>query len=207
MASAHIVTRSTSGGRRFAVRYRLGGRAWPIQHGGTFQTMKEARARRDVIAGELAAGRNPADALAAMVHRPTVRTFAEWAEAYRASRPDIADETRKNTASHLKRLLPTFGERDPATIRPSEIQEWIGAQMVGLKPSSLSRYVATLRQVLDFAAIDPNPARDRRVKLPKIETTVVEPPSAEQVEKIIAYSPSRWRLSLRVLEGTGMRAP
>ncbi len=38
-----------------------------------------------------------------------------------------------------------------------------------LKPSSLSRYVATLRMVLDFAGVDPNPARDKRVKLPRIE--------------------------------------
>jgi integrase len=74
-----------------------------------------------------------------------------------------------------------------------------------LKPSSLSRYVATLRQVLDFAGIDPNPARDNRVKLPKIETTVVEPPSADQVDAILEHSPRRWRLPLRVLEQTGMR--
>jgi hypothetical protein len=60
MASSFIVTRKTkTGERRFVVRYRLGGRTWPIQHGGSFGTMKEARARRDLIAGELAAGRNP----------------------------------------------------------------------------------------------------------------------------------------------------
>jgi integrase len=65
--------------------------------------------------------------------------------------------------------------------------------------------VATLRQILDFADIDPNPARDRRVKLPRIEAPIVEPPSAEQVEKIIAHSPPRWRPALRTLEQTGMR--
>jgi Arm DNA-binding domain len=60
MASSFIVTRKTkTGERRFVVRYRLGGRAWPVQHGGSFGTLKEARARRDVIAGELAAGQNP----------------------------------------------------------------------------------------------------------------------------------------------------
>lgn len=61
MASSFIVPRETkSGARRFVVRYRLGGRAWPVQHGGSFSTMRKARARRDLIAGELAAGRNPA---------------------------------------------------------------------------------------------------------------------------------------------------
>jgi hypothetical protein len=61
----------------------------------------------------------------------------------------------------LKRLLPTFRDRDPVTITPSEVQEWIGAQG-DLRPSSLSRYLNTLRQVLDFATVDPNPARDKR---------------------------------------------
>jgi integrase len=204
VASSFIVTRKTSRGRRFVVRFRLGGRAWPVQHGGSFQTMKEARARRDLIAGELAAGRNPAGVLRANVERP-IRTFSSWAEAYRASRPDIGDETRKNLLSHMKRLEPAFGGRDPLTITAADVMEWIGAQMTDLKPSSLSRYVATLRQVLDFAGIDPNPARDNRVKLPKIETTVVEPPSADQVDAILEHSPRRWRLPLRVLEQTGMR--
>jgi integrase len=203
MASAFIVTRKTATARRFVVRYRLGGRVWPIQHGGSFQTLKEARVRRDFIAGELAAGRNPADVLRANIERPT-RTFSSWAEAYRASRPDIGDETRKNMLSHLRRLDPAFGDRDPTMITATDVVEWIGANR-DLKPSSLSRYVATLRQVLDFAGVEPNPARDRRVRLPKIETPVVEPPSAEQVVAIIAHSPRRWRLALRVLEQTGMR--
>jgi integrase len=204
VASAFVVTRKTkTGDPRFVVRYRLGGRAWPVQHGGSFQTMKDARARRDVIAGELAAGRNPADLLQTMSERPKVRTFAEWAEAYRASRPDIGEETRKNMASHLKRLLPAFGDRDPAAITASDVQEWIGAQ--DLKPSSLSRYLNTLRQVIDFVGVEPNPARDKRVKLPKIEAQVVEPPSAEHVDRIISHSPPKWRLPLRVLEQTGMR--
>jgi integrase len=206
MASASITTRKTnSGGRRYVVRFRRGGRFFPIEHGGSFLTKREARIRRDLIAGELAAGRDPRGVLQALTEKPRVRTFSSWAEAYGASRPDIGDETRKNAASHLKRLLPTFGERDPANITPSDVQGWIGAQTDELKPSSLSRYLATLRNVLDFADVDPNPARDKRVKLPKIETALVEPPTAVQVDAILAHSPLHWRLPLRVLEQTGMR--
>jgi len=206
MASASITTRKTaSGSKRYVVRFRRGGRYFAVEHGGSFGTLREARIRRDLIAGELAAGRDPLEAMRALEETSPARTFSSWAESYRSSRPDIGDETRKNTASHLKRLLPTFGDRDPATIAPADVQEWIGAQMNDLKPSSLSRYVTTLRNVLDFAGVEPNPARDRRVKLPKIETTVVEPPTAAQVEAILAHSPPRWRLPLRVLEQTGMR--
>jgi integrase len=104
----------------------------------------------------------------------------------------------------LRRLDATFGDRDPATITAADVQGWIGAND-DLKPASLARYLATLRQILDFVGVDPNPARDGRVKLPRIETAIVEPPSAEQVETIIAHVPRRWRLPLRVLEQTGLR--
>jgi len=195
--------RTRSGSARYAVRYRLGGRAYPIAHGGSFKTLKEARARRDFIGGELAASRNPAEALRAGLEQPKRRTFANWADAYQTSRVDLADETIKNLGSHLKAILPTFGDRDPASITPTDVQEWIAR--LTLKPSSIRRYLATLRAVLDFAAVDPNAARDTRVKLPREERTLVDPPSATDVEAILAHSPPRWHLPLRVLEQTGMR--
>ena len=122
MASASIRRRKTrSGETRFQVRYRLGGRAYPLVHGGSFPTMKEARLRRDLIGGELAAGRNPAEALRAS-SVPTRRTFREWAKAYTTSRVDIGEQTQRNIDSHIKRLLPAFGDRDPQAISVSDVQ-------------------------------------------------------------------------------------
>jgi hypothetical protein len=44
MPSASITVRKTKGGRRrYAVRFRLGDRAYPVEHGGSFSTMREAR--------------------------------------------------------------------------------------------------------------------------------------------------------------------
>src|SRR4029079_4003529 len=106
-----------------------------------------------------------------------------WAEAYRTSRVDLASETTKNLVSHL-RAMGAFDDRDPATITAPDVQEWIGR--LTLKPSSIRRYVATLRAVLDFAEIDPNPARDSRVKLPREECTLVDPPTGADVDTIIA---------------------
>jgi integrase len=205
MPSASITARKTKGGgRRYAVRFRLGGRTYPVEHGGSFPTMREARVRRDLIAGELAAGRNPRELLRAMTERPNTRTFSEWAKAWKDSRVDVSDSTLTGYHNHLLRLEPTFGDRDPGRIRPSDVQEWIGSNS-DLKPASLSRYLATFRLILDFAGIEPNPARDRNVRLPRIEAAVVEPPSGEQVEAIIASVPPRWGLALRALEQTGMR--
>src|SRR5215218_68277 len=100
----------------------------------------------------------------------------DLALAWKLSRVEVAPATLAGFENHLLRILATFGDRDPATITAADVQEWIGAN-ADLKPSSLAIYLATFRQVLDFAGVEPNPARDRRVKLPKVETTIVEPPS------------------------------
>ena len=203
MSSLMITKRRTKSGPRYVVRYRLGGRAYPIVHAGSFRTLKEAKARRDFVAGELAGGRNPAVALRTLAAPPTaVMTFSRWAESYRASRVDFATETTKNLSSHLK-AMNALQDRDPTTITPADVQEWIAT--LTLKPSSIRRYVATLRAVLDFAGVDPNPARDSRVRLPREERTVVDPPTAADVDTIIATVPKRWRLALRTLEQDGMR--
>jgi hypothetical protein len=87
MASVSIRRRETASGPRFQVRYRLGGRAYPIVHAGSFPTLKEARARRDLIGGEIANGRNPADLLRAMVDGAPLRLRAGRGQ---ARRPDHA---------------------------------------------------------------------------------------------------------------------
>ena len=185
-------TTATADGRdRSSQRRRpSGGRGYLLIHGGTFTTLKEARLRRDVIAGELAAARNPRLLLEAMT-APTAPelTFAEWAERYRESRIDFAQETTKNMTSHLKALNEVFADHDPAAITVADVQSRIGASK--LKPSSLRRYLATLRAVLDFVGLEENVARDPRVRLPREEATVVDPPSAAEVEAIVANSPPR----------------
>jgi integrase len=206
MASAMITIRTTkAGAKRYVVRFRLGGRAYPIEHGGSFKTMKEARARRDLIAGELAAGRNPALALAALTHEAEANTLATFADEYLRSRIDLADETTKNLGSHLKRIRSAFGESVPTEITWGEVQAWVAAMAAEVKPSSLRRYVTTLRQLLDFAGVDPNPARDRRVKLPAIVTEEPTPPSAKQFLTILENVPAKWVLPLIVMEQTAIR--
>jgi integrase len=202
MATINIKTQRTRSGPRYLVRYRLGGRSWPLVHGGSFKTMREARARRDLVAGEISAGRDPA-LLLHQPEAPKVRTFAEWGDAFITSRVDLTASSRRTIGSHLKSLNSEFGERDPAAITPSDVREWIGR--LSLKPSSVQMYISTLRQVFDFIGTSPNPARDPSVRLPKRTPTVIEPPSAADTDAIIEHSPKQWRLPLRTLEQTGMR--
>jgi integrase len=206
MASCFIVSRPSKRGRnRFAVRYRLGGRTYPIQHGGAFPTQKEAKARRDLIAGELAAGRNPADLLRSIATPAVVRTFEDVFDSFVASRVDVKPATLENYKTHRIRLVKLLGTKPPETIRWQDVQDTIGNLAEELAASSLRGYLATLRLVLDYADVDPNPARDRRVKLPRIEAEVPTPPTASEVAAIIANAPKKWSLAIRVLEQTGLR--
>jgi integrase/recombinase XerC len=60
--------------------------------------------------------------------------------------------------------------------------------------------------ILDFAAIDPNPARDKvTVRLPREAKTEIVPPTAEHVLAVHGLLPTRYRLPLLVLDATGMR--
>ena len=59
--------------------------------------------------------------------------------------------------------------------------------------------------ILDHHGIQPNPARDRRVKLPREEKQELTPPSASDVLAVHELLPSRYRLPLLGLDATGMR--
>ncbi len=218
MASASITTRITRDGeKRYAVRYRLGGRSYPIEHGGSFRTMKDARARRDLIVGELSAGRNPAillRALTTIIVTPTIVTVSEWGERFVTSRIDIDPNTAKNYRSGIKKISETFGDRDPGTITAAEIAQWVAMLAETRKPGTLQQYLIAFRLLLDHAAVDPNPARDPRVKLPKRVREEPSPPPAEHVLAILAeiHDPLRRLLfvtieqgALRLGEAVGLR--
>jgi integrase len=75
----------------------------------------------------------------------------------------------------------------------------------GLKRESIRKTLSTLAQVLDFAKVTPNPARDTTVKLPADDTEEVNPPTAAHVEAAFAAIPAAYRLPVLVLDATGMR--
>jgi integrase len=206
MASAPITVRKTRSGRRFVVRFRLGGRYFPLVHAGSFRTLKEARARQALVLGELSAGRNPADALRAMTERPTVRTFEQMCADFIASRVDVSEATLENYRTHRDRLVAVLGASDPLALSWQDVQGAVTSLSADLSPASVRVYIGTLAQVLDFAGTDPNPVRDKRMKMPRKEVAIPDPPSESAVAAIIGNAPPKWRLALRVLEQTGMRA-
>jgi integrase len=190
MPSLTITTRQTKSGPRYVVRFRLGGRAYPIQHGGSFKTLREAKARRDLIGGELAAGRNPAGVLRALLETPAkTRTVAEWGRAMVASRLDVSENRLRflNTALRV-RINPAFGERAAASITAPEVQEWVAAIADELAPRSVLKYWQVLVQVLEYADVEE-----------------VAPPSSDHFLAIVEHLSPRLRLPAVFLEQTAAR--
>lgn len=214
MATVTITTRRTKSGASYVVRYRLGGRAYPVEHAGSFATLKEAKLRRDLVAGELAAGRNPRDVLSAMLTpaAPSL-TVAVWAERFLASRIDAGANTVRNYRTALRKAADTFGTRDPATITAAEVASWVAELSGKHKPGTVQLYLLTFRLLFDFADVTPNPARDPRVKLPRQVREEPNPPTADQWEAILEAMGARWRLlfvtieqgALRLGEAVGLR--
>lgn len=206
MASLTIRTRQTKGGPRYSVRYRLGGRAYPLVHGGSFRTLKDAKARRDLIGGEIAAGRNPADLLATLTAKPAPHmTIAHWRDRFLASRIDVDENTVKSYRTALKKACDHFDGRDPATLRADDVAAWVSELAAAHKPGTVRLYLIAFRLLLDYAGCDPNPARDPRVKLPKRVQEEPTPPPAEHVLAILAALTKRFRLLFIVLEQGGLR--
>ena len=58
---------------------------------------------------------------------------------------------------------------------------------------------------LDHAEVEPNVARDRRIKLPREDREEVDPPSADAVEAVLSACAPRYRLPLLLLDATGLR--
>lgn len=199
MTGVHIRKRVTKGGeRRYDVRYRRGGRGYPVEHGGTFKREADAKERLKLVAGELAAGRDPKDAL-----RPkppsAERTGKFIAEAYKASRIDLVDFPD----GHLYRFVDFFGDRVLEDQTWADVQAWVNKN-TDLKPSSLKKYLQTVKLIFDFADLDVNPARDRRVRLPRVVHEEIVPPTGKQVLALLDRLARRTRLAVVTMEQTGM---
>lgn len=203
MASAWIERRTTStGDHRYRVSFRTGGREASARSGGTFKTKGDAQARLRWITGELAACRVPTFTTAPS-HPVTVRAACE---AWQASRIDVAESTRVLHRVALGRLLPILGGRDVVGLTPSDVALAVAAlDRADYARGSIAKSLNALAQALDHAGVEPNPARDRGVKLPREDHAEIVLPTADQVEQALYCVAPKYRLPLLVLEACGLR--
>jgi integrase len=103
------------------------------------------------------------------------------------------------------KIVPRFGERVPREIRPSDVQEWIAELDSTLAARNVQEYWQVLAQVLDFAEVDPNPARHKTVKLPFVDVQEATPPTTEHFLAMLGRLSKRLRLPAVFLEQTAAR--
>ena len=203
MASSWVERRATTAGTSYRVRFRVGGRESSPRYAGAFRTMREAKIRRDWVAGELAAMRVPDVCLVAEV-AATVRATSEL---WKASRVDVAEGTMQTYNVALGRILRRLGDKPVDKLNAQTVADLVGElHREGLRKQTIRKTVSVLAMVLDHAGVQPNPARDRvTVKMPREERRLVQPPTAAHVEAVIRLLPTRYKLPTVVLDATGMR--
>ncbi len=166
------------GSKRYHVKYRRGGRYSPLEHGGSFKSLREANERKRLLGDLLAAGHNPKLELRRRIEpgRPLREAAADWV----ASRRAVSERTREGYRWREPVILETFGDSPPGEILVEDVIGWIGELEGRYKPGSISLLVGQLRMMLDHCG-GPNVARDRRVQLPRQERREISPPDAEAV--------------------------
>ena len=206
MPSVWLERRETSGGHsRYLVKYRFGGRESAKRYAGSFKTKRDALLRLGWVAGELAASRvpDPKPLEAAHAAAPTV---AAACEEWRAARVDVAEATRVLHRVALGRVVSVLGERHIDTLGVEDVNELVRElARTGRKRETIRKSVKYLAAVLEENRVEPNPARDRRVRLPHEEPVELEPPTAEQVEAVVRLVSRPYRLPLLWLDWSGAR--
>jgi integrase len=206
VASVWIETRPTgNGAKRYRVRWRFGGRQTARHYGGSFKTMRAARERRDWVIAELAAKRIP-DLSWFEAEAAKSPTFAEAATRWQTSRVDVAQSTREQHRIQLDKLLPLIGQRRVDTLVAQDFIDVVARlHSDGVARETIRKTLGAGAMTLDHAGINPNPARDRSIKLPREEPEEINPPIAEDVETVYTIIPEQHRLALLWLDWSGAR--
>jgi integrase len=104
-------------------------------------------------------------------------------------------------------MLPTFGDRALASIRPSEVQAWVRGRSEVLAPATVELVYRLFSGILGDAVNDRlivrNPAKG--VRLPRRTDKPVVPPTVDQVRTVVDEMPDRYAAIVTLAAGTGMR--
>lgn len=204
----HIADRRRFGGRGFVVRmrYLVEGRGW-VEKSWTFRTRDLARSRQRFVEDSLAKGYTPREIIAHLTYgNSTGKPLSGLTGEFIAARRDVGHSAHKVYRQAFARLgaLATMHAGD---ITWRDVNAWIEANN-DLGPKSLRAYLGALKLLLDYAEIEPNPARHRNVFLPRIHRNVDEPPTWEAWCAIREALRGRKGHTLAlgdVIEATGLR--
>src|SRR5262245_32564650 len=176
-------------------------------HVGTFKTEREAKARLQWAHKEWAEGRRPDPRLIGLDPRTgRVRTLRPIVQDWIDGGHHWADTTLDQYQRWGFRIADEF-PGDPASITPGDVRVWIARLLEqGYAHGTVLLAHQVLRQVLDFADCDPNPATHRSVKLPPGPGPRIRLPSRAELGMLHIALLKPWHHQVvDLLEDTGMR--
>lgn len=183
-------------GSRYIVRYRT-----PEGHSRMRSFAKRVEAEQFLATTEhqKAAGEY-VDASAGRV------TFAAYAASWAAAQPHRASTAASVEGILRSHVLPSFGSRQIATIRASEIQAWVAG--LELAPSTVAVVYGKVAAIFRAAEEDRVIARSpctRRIRLPRPSGGEVVPMAPEQVRAMVEAVSERYGALVILLAGSGLR--
>jgi integrase len=133
--------------------------------------------------------------------------LADYAAAWQAAqvhRPTTVVQVDAHLRNHV---LPFFGDRPLASIRPSEVQAWVRGRADILAPATVEVVYRIFSAILSDAVGDRLLARNpaKGVRLPRQAKKPIDPPTLDQVEELVAAMPDRYRAIIVLAAGTGLR--
>jgi integrase len=136
-------------------------------------------------------------------------TLADYASQWVASQP-WRPSTRERTEAGLRRILPVLGHRPLRTIRPSDVQAFVGGLSAdGLAPSYVESLYRLLVSILKAAVADrllaETPCRGIRLPTRERSKEVQDILSVGQVNQLAAAIGPRWRALVLTAAGLGLR--
>lgn len=212
MASVYYVKRSISPDpetkqprARYHVRLEYG-RGEKIVHLGVELTETLAKKRVRTVLDQLARGETPTK------HAPeqpaeSQGTLGDVGDRWLASRIDVADNTQQTFTSSLATIKARFGDHDPNAITRDDLQAWIHEMVAApLMPGTIGLKVNHLAQIFRYGKVDPNPALDEDLRLPKEGAKRYRMPTRRELALIYKALPEKNVGIIHLIEDTGVRA-
>jgi integrase len=136
----------------------------------------------------------------------TVRTYGEQ---WRAAQLQHAESTARDVEGALRvHLYPALGDRPIGSVRPSDVQGWVGGLTKTLGPATVTKTYSFLATMMKAAVRDALITKTPcvNIHLPKIEKKRVVPLTVEHVSRLMDAVPEHYRPLLHFFAGTGARA-
>ncbi len=134
-------------------------------------------------------------------------TFRQYSEAWVAAQVWRPNTSRRVHSALRLHLLPVFGDRALASIRPTEVQAFVKALTRTTAPSTARMLYTVLRGIFR-AAVQDRMIPDSpcvRIALPAVAPKELEVPGVLTLRRLHAELPERYRAVVLVATGLGLR--